>query len=109
MYAVCDRGEQYAISADPGQSRGVSHKQFGFLPSQQRQFVSIPDKRTFYLSEVQLAAVLGEIDRLFSKGCFRKLEWFAVGQRFEPDLARVHRISETAGAAEKRHQLAVVR
>src|ERR1700745_713743 len=109
MAAGRDRGEQYAISANPAQPRGVSHKQLGFPPSQQRQFVGIPDKRTFYLSKVKPAAVLGEIDRLFSKGCFRKLERFAVGQRFEPDLARVHRISETTGAAEKRHQLPVAR
>src|SRR2546425_11558678 len=71
--------------------------------------VGVPDKRTFYLSEVQPAAVLGEIDRLFSRGGLRELEWFAVAQRFEPDLAGVHRVAETAGAAQKRHQLAVAR
>src|SRR5207245_8634505 len=79
VYASPDRGEQYAIATDPAQSRGVSHKQLRFLPSQQRQFVGVPGKRTFYLREVHPAAVLRETDGLFSKGCLSELERFAVG------------------------------
>src|SRR6266481_2826808 len=77
--------------------------------SQQRQFVGVPGKRTFYLREVHSAAVLGEIDGLFSRGGLGELEGLTVRKRFEPNLARVRRISETTGAAQKRHQLAVRR
>src|SRR6266566_1143043 len=73
------------------------------------EVVAKPDSYLRSDSEAHPAAVLGEIDRLFSKGGLRELKGFTVRHRFDPDLARVRRRTETAWAAQKCHQLAVAR